>query len=286
MKKVKMLYVDDEVENLTGFRIVFRKDYDIQLASSAKEGLEILENQQAENPFQLVLTDQRMPKMTGVEMLKIVAEKYPKTIGIVVTGYADIDAVMSAINHGGVFRYISKPWEKDDLKEAIDEALVIYKLREENEILIRNLKTSEESMRSLLANIPGMAYKSSSGKNWKTYFASEGCFDLFGFTAEKFMEGKVSYTDLVKSEFIEPIRQEVENSIAEKRPFETQYMISTKNGEEKWVLERGNVIGTGEDDLPLLEGFVSDMTERKSLEIELKKATDRIEVLEKRLSGK
>jgi response regulator RpfG family c-di-GMP phosphodiesterase len=96
MEKIKLLYVDDEVENLTGFKFVFRKKYKILLASSGKEALQVLEDQPEDNPIQLVLSDQKTPKMTGVQLLEIVAKKYPKAIRMVVTGYADIDVVISA----------------------------------------------------------------------------------------------------------------------------------------------------------------------------------------------
>ena len=195
MEKIKILYVDDEVENLTGFKFVFRKEYKIFLASSAREALEVLENQPENDPIQLVLSDQRMPKMTGVQLLEVVAKKYPKTIRMVVTGYADIDVVMSAINKGGVFRYISKPWEKQDLQEAIDEALLTYRLREENEKLLHDVCESERKMMMLLGNIPGMAYRSYAGDDWKTLFASNGCVELFGYTARSLQRGKSCITN-------------------------------------------------------------------------------------------
>jgi PAS domain S-box-containing protein len=213
-------------------------------------------------------------------MLRIVAEKYPNMIRLVVTGYADIDVVMSAINHGGVFRYISKPWEKDDLQKAIDEALVTYRLREENEKLLHDVCESERKMGILLGNIPGMAYRSYAGDNWKTLFASNGCYDLFGYTSEEFTTGSIMYNELIESKFKNQLRQDVDNAISENRKFETQYIITTKNGVKKWVLERGQAIEKSKNGDTILEGFVTDITYRKNIELDLENALKRIEKLQ------
>jgi DNA-binding NtrC family response regulator len=120
--KYKILYVDDEDSNLRIFRTGFKRQFDITAANSAKEGLEIL----AKEEFAIVITDQKMPQMTGTEFLKEVNELYPDTIRVILTGFSDIGAVIDAINHGNVFKYIPKPWNKADMKEAIDECLSEY----------------------------------------------------------------------------------------------------------------------------------------------------------------
>lgn len=127
-KPFNILFVDDEEHNLVSFNATFRKEYKIFLAQGAHEALEVLRKQ----PIQLVITDQRMPKMTGVEFLKHVVILYPETIRILLTGYSDIEAVIEAINNGKIFRYINKPWDDRDLRMTIESARQMYALKQDN----------------------------------------------------------------------------------------------------------------------------------------------------------
>jgi len=131
-----ILYVDDEEDNLVVFNATFRRDYEVHLASSGKEGLEIVKK----FPIQLIITDQRMPEMTGIQFLEKVIPEYPNCIRMILTGFSDIEAIIQAINTGRVYRYITKPWNKDELKLNIDKGLETFKLKEQNRKLIEELK--------------------------------------------------------------------------------------------------------------------------------------------------
>ena len=133
--KINILYVDDEVENLYAFKAAFRRIYNVFVAVSGSEGREVLD----ENDIQVILTDQRMPEVTGVEFLESIIEFYPDPIRILVTGYSDINTVINAVNKGQIYKYISKPWNNDDLKQTIDRAYEVYRLRKENVELTNNL---------------------------------------------------------------------------------------------------------------------------------------------------
>jgi response regulator RpfG family c-di-GMP phosphodiesterase len=126
--RVNILYIDDELDNLKGFKASFRRFYNIYIAETAEEGLIILEN----NEIEIILTDQRMPDMTGVEFLQSIIETYPDPIRILVTGYSDVNAVIDAVNKGQIYKYISKPWNSNVLKMTIDKAYELYILRKEN----------------------------------------------------------------------------------------------------------------------------------------------------------
>ncbi|MEN8248289.1 MAG: hybrid sensor histidine kinase/response regulator [Bacteroidota bacterium] len=128
MKKFNILYVDDEASNLRIFKNTFRRTYNVFLAESAKEGIDILEN----NEIDLVLSDQRMPQMTGVEFLKYSLQKFPQSSRILISGYSDIKAVEDAINTAHIFQYVQKPWKESDLHKTINDALHIYQLEQEN----------------------------------------------------------------------------------------------------------------------------------------------------------
>jgi signal transduction histidine kinase len=135
----------------------------VYLANSADEGIEIM----TQIPIQLVITDQRMPKITGVEFLEKINEQYPDVTRILLTGYSDLDAIIGAINKGKIFKYISKPWKAEELKETIDTALELSELKRQNKILIENLrKTNHEldqfvyraahDLRGPIANLLGL----------------------------------------------------------------------------------------------------------------------------------
>jgi signal transduction histidine kinase len=131
-----ILYIDDEVENLRGFQFLYKNVYTIFTAQSADEGFEILKN----NKIKLILADQRMPKMTGVEFFEKASELYPDIIRIIITGYTDIEAIIKAINNGKIFKYVSKPWDKDELKLIIENAIWSYNIAAENRNLIESLR--------------------------------------------------------------------------------------------------------------------------------------------------
>ncbi|MFT6983949.1 MAG: response regulator RpfG family c-di-GMP phosphodiesterase [Crocinitomicaceae bacterium] len=141
-EKLQVLYVDDERHNLTSFKATYRKDFSVHTAESAEEGLKILK----ENEINVVLSDQRMPKMTGVEFFKIIKKEYPEPIRILITGYSDIEAVIDSINQGQVYRYISKPWEPNDLRLVIEQANEVFSLRKENARLMEALKDSNQKL--------------------------------------------------------------------------------------------------------------------------------------------
>lgn len=136
-EKFRVLYIDDEEDNLVVFKSAFRRHYDVVTANSANQALEILQDQEV----QMVITDQRMPGMTGIELLKSLPDE-PEMMRIILTGYSDIEAVIEAINLGKVYRYITKPWDKTELKVTIDKALETLGLKVYNKELVEQLKES------------------------------------------------------------------------------------------------------------------------------------------------
>ncbi len=140
MEKYNILYVDDEPSNLRIFKDTFRRNFNIHIATSAKEGIQILDD----HNIDLIISDQRMPEMTGVELLKYSFQKYPKTNRILLTGYSDIKAIEDAINQARVFQYVQKPWSEKSLLEIIGDALRVQELEEENERQKEALKIAKE----------------------------------------------------------------------------------------------------------------------------------------------
>lgn len=117
-EKHPILIVDDEPDVLFSLKGLLRHNFELFTAESGEQALQILR----EHPIHVIMTDQRMPGMTGVELMTRVKVQYPDSIRIVFTGYADINAVIEAINTGGLYRYITKPWDPDELIDVLMNA--------------------------------------------------------------------------------------------------------------------------------------------------------------------
>lgn len=149
---VKILCVDDEKNVLRALQRLFMdEDYEILTASNGAEALELLTEQQ--KSVQLVISDYRMPGMDGVEFLKQVNERWPATIRIVLSGYADTASVVDAINEGQIYKFIPKPWNDEELKSTISKALEVYFLRLKNERLSDELMEAYLRLEGINANL-------------------------------------------------------------------------------------------------------------------------------------
>lgn len=144
--KINILYVDDELNNLVSFKAVFRIKYNVLTAISGEEAINVLRK----NQVNIIITDQRMPQMTGVEFLETILDEFPDPIRILLTGYADMNAVIDAINKGKIFHYLTKPWNEEELDMAITRAYEVYKQRLEEKEMNQKLTLSNEQLEFLL----------------------------------------------------------------------------------------------------------------------------------------
>lgn len=145
-KKIDILYVDDEENNLISFKATFRLKYNISIALSAAAAIKVLEKK----PIEIIITDQRMPNMTGIEFLENILEKHPDPIRILLTGYADMNAVIDAVNKGKIFHYLSKPWSENELDETIRKAFEAYKANKQIKEMNSKLAVSNDQLEFLL----------------------------------------------------------------------------------------------------------------------------------------
>lgn len=145
-ERINILYVDDEQNNLMSFKASFRLKYNVFTAISGDEAIKILK----ENNIEIIITDQRMPNMTGVEFLEMVLQLNPDPMRILLTGYADLNAVVEAVNKGKIFHYLSKPWNEEELDMTILRAYDIYKKRKEEQELTDKLAVSNDQLEFLL----------------------------------------------------------------------------------------------------------------------------------------
>ncbi|AWB65375.1 hypothetical protein C2869_02485 [Saccharobesus litoralis] len=147
IEKINLLLVDDEVEVLKALRRVFRnKKYQVFTAESGADGLDILE----QYPIDVVISDVRMPKMSGADFLTQVYQRWPQTKRLVLTGHADIEDTLRLVNDCDLFRYFHKPWHKDDIKNAVEQAAEQKRLTEENQQL--QAITQEQNQKLITLN--------------------------------------------------------------------------------------------------------------------------------------
>ena len=148
MTKLKLLYVDDEKVNLTNFAIAFRTKYQIYIANSGQEALDIFQ----ENPdIAIVITDQRMPGMTGVELLQHIKKLNNDVIRIILTAYTEVADIIDSINKGHIYQYIVKPWLENDLLQLLNKASEQFLLVRENKRLAASLIEAQEDERKRVA---------------------------------------------------------------------------------------------------------------------------------------
>ncbi len=144
--KDRILIVDDEVNILRALkRLLRREGFEIKTAECGEAGLEILRQE----PVDLIISDQRMPGMNGVEFLEEAQKICPDSVRIILSGYTDLNSVTAAVNRGHVFKFILKPWDDDELKEIIRQSLTMARLQKENQRLNEQLKKRNEELQWL-----------------------------------------------------------------------------------------------------------------------------------------
>lgn len=147
-KSISVLYVDDELNNLEGFRANYRRYYTIFTALSAKEAKAIL----SEHEIHILICDQKMPETTGTQLLEQAVQAYPQQTRILLTAYFDDKAIMGAFQKGLIFNYMFKPYKFGELKNLIDKAYEVYQLKQMKDSLFNEWLRTNESL-SLLKQI-------------------------------------------------------------------------------------------------------------------------------------
>jgi serine phosphatase RsbU (regulator of sigma subunit)/ActR/RegA family two-component response regulator len=146
------MVVDDEPDNLDLLYRTFRRDFQVYKADSALSALEVLDEQ---GEMAVIISDQRMPEMNGTEFLGKTVERFPDTIRILLTGYTDVEDLVEAINSGQVFKYITKPWNPEDLKLVINQASETYKYYRQRNVELRRALRRESLFNDVMSAIRG-----------------------------------------------------------------------------------------------------------------------------------
>jgi two-component system, probable response regulator PhcQ len=153
MNQPVVLFVDDEANVLNALRRSLRREpYEQLFAQDPKEALEILKTRNVD----LVVSDHLMPAMDGLTLLRQVKERYPKVIRVLLTGHADVQMTIAAINEGEVFRFLTKPWNDAELKVTLKNIFEFITVRRENQVLLDTVNKQRAFIDKLEADHPGL----------------------------------------------------------------------------------------------------------------------------------
>jgi len=176
--KHNLLFVDDEEDIIFALHDTFADDYNVFKTTDPKEALEIAKKED----IALVISDQRMPDMTGSELLAEINNAKPQTLRVLLTGYADINAAIDAINKGAIHKYVEKPWDDEDLLELVARLVEIYEESKEKLSVLSRVQTvirNESDLRSIMDNIKEAVC--AMGQDGSIHFANASALKILGY---------------------------------------------------------------------------------------------------------
>ncbi len=267
-EKPSILYVDDERENLLSFKALFRRDYQVHLAETAREALDILRTRK----IHVLVTDQRMPEMTGTDLLECVAADHPDVLRYMLTGYSDYDPLVDAINKGRVHGYFTKPLNPPEFSERVHKGLEMCLLREHNRQLLADLQESQERLRQAhqLAHIGIWSWNREEDR-------TEWSDELFRIAGRGPEAGAPSYAELSSvfgPESLASLQAAVARALESGESYGLELELLRPDGSVRWVLAFGGPIVGPDGAVVGLHGMVQDITAEKESTEELRRARD------------
>ncbi len=248
-QNIRVLFVDDEENNLKAFRSTFRREMDVLIATSGEEALRMLETEEVH----VIISDQRMPSMTGSEFLAIARERHPHIMRMLLTGFADLEAVVAAVNNGGIHAYCTKPWDLNDLTLKIRQAYEHYGLRAEKDKLLKRYQQIFDTSGDPIVIVD---------KKGIVVQANAACAKLLG----------LSIDDLLSMRFIEHVEnaRDLVRSLRSRRKgsgfVNVDLTLRTANGSLIDCLMTATYLGRQENGRDVFQAVIKDISDRKQEE--------------------
>lgn len=251
---IRVLFVDDEENNLKSFRSTFRREMDVLLASSGEEALRLLETEHVH----VIISDQRMPNMTGSEFLSIARQRFPKPMRMLLTGFSDLEAVITAVNDGGIYAYCTKPWDLNDLTLKIKQAYEIHSLRDDKDKLLHQYQQ--------IFNTSGDPIVIVDHKG-EILQANTACGKLMGMSVEQLLQQR--FTDHLEN------ARDLVRSLREKRSgnefVNVDLTLRTAGGDLIDCLMTATYLGNQVHGKHAFQAVIKDISDRKQEELRIKK---------------
>ncbi len=271
--KPKILYVDDESINLRLFKISFKGNYNVTTISSGEQALEIIKDSAQ---FDIVLSDQRMPGMSGTEFMIKAKKLIPNSKYILLTGYTDIEALEKAINEVGLWQYVKKPWEPSNLKFIIDNAFSSLKTEKENVIISSALQHSEERLNLALTGTNAGVWDWNIKTN-EIYF-SPTWKEMLGYSKDELEDNIKTLQNLLHPDDLEKSFAHLDEYIQGKTDeYELEYRLQHKNGNYIHILSRGSGLKNQEGEYERITGTNIDLTEKYKAQQQIKELNEELE---------
>ncbi len=281
MEKYSILIVEDDIDVNNYFKIRLEKEgYYCKSVETAEEALVILE----EEFFEIALVDYKLPKMYGLELLKLMKKKYPESIRLLITGFPDVPLLEKAINEGEIFRFLKKPIRGFDLVLNVKNAIEYYDLKRQNKELVRNLEEkvqektkslieSEAKFRDLFENATELIQ--SVDADGKFNYVNKKWKEVLGYTTEEVK--KLRFSDILREDQISHCMEKFRQLCSSEINLENiDTIFQSKDGKEIFV--NGNINSRFKDDKFIeTRGMFRNITERKEAEDSLRKLSTAIE---------
>jgi len=238
----RILFVDDEVEVLNGIKRSFRGQFDIETSSSPSQALRMIEESE---PFAVIASDLRMEGMDGLELLSKASSFSPDSVFIMLTGFADVNIAVDAVNDGRIFRFLTKPCPPEQLKQTLLEAIEQHK---------NQMDVSSYTYTSYIED----------GRIIQTR-RSKGCLAVTGYSAQNFVKDCSLWLSMVLPGYRSLVKKENRRAIEDGRAKPIEFKIHKPNGTTRWI--RDTIIPHCDKDGAVcrLDGFVEDITDRKEI---------------------
>lgn len=287
MRKGAIVCIDDERSVLLSLRDqlgwIVEGDYAVELAENGEEAIALLEElAEDEIPVPLVICDQMMPEIRGVDLLEKIHGWYPNTLKILLTGIADLDEIVRAVNCANLYRYIPKPWDQADLELTVREALRSYErdnlLEEQNAMLQREigercqaetlLRESEAKLESILNSLEDVIWSASVDTQELSYL-NPAAERVYGRDRQMFLDDPSLWKEGVIYPDDRPKRQQFFQRLLAAGSLSAEYRILRPDGEVRWLSDRARVIKNDEGEACRIDGIIYDITERRRAEDKL-----------------
>ena len=277
MAKIKVLILEDNISDAKLIVRQLRKSVHEFKWITVKDRAGFLSNL---NSFHadLILSDYSLPQFNGLEALEIARQTCPEIPFIMVTGSLNEEMAVECMRRGA-WDYVLKE-HLVYLNHAIDNCLKLKHQNLERDRALQALRDNEKRLSNLMANLPGMVYRCQNDESWTMYYLSQGCFALTGYQINDLLQNnEISYNKIIHPEDRPLVNEEVSNSLNNNEKFQLEYRITTKDGDVKWVWEQGSAILSENNEILYLEGFVTDITQRKLIMDDLQQSQQKLRLM-------